>query len=113
MPRGDAPGVWFPLADAQEALAARVERDSLRTRLSLCDESLSIADSQADNLRALVEASATEIERAAASVNEAMARAVSAESERDAWYRSPFLWVAIGLVVGAGAMLAAMLGSGA
>jgi hypothetical protein len=107
-----SPGVWFPLADAREALGARVERDSLRARLTLCDESLSIADSQADNLRSLVEASATEIERAGASVDAAIARAIAAESERDAWYRSPFLWTAIGLVVGAGVVLAAVFGAG-
>lgn len=86
-------GVWFPLAEARAALAIRVERDSLITRLSLTEESLTLAEEEIASLNA-------SIATAAQALGEEATARQAAEAERDAWYRSPWLWLGVGLVVG-------------
>jgi hypothetical protein len=106
-------GVWFPDSEARVALAARVEAQSLARRLHLTEETLALADEEAASLRRIIAANGAQMEATSADIEEAIARAVAAEQERDAWYRNPWLWGVIGLVVGAGVVLAAVFGAGA
>lgn len=105
MDYGGAPGVWLPLPEAREAVTCLVDRESLRRRVSLLTESLSIADAQAETLRLA-------IEQAEARTAAALTQVGEVQAERDAWYRSPFLWASLGLILGAGVAIAAMLGAG-
>lgn len=46
-----------------------------------------------------VDLAEAEARSASGALDEAMTRAIVAEEERDAWYRSPILWVSVGVVI--------------
>lgn len=106
------PGVWLPLDLAREALAAYQDRERFR----LLDAQLRLAVAEADQLRLALTSSRLAEGAMRRSVVDALASQEAAERGRQAaedalsaWYRSPFLWAAVGLVVGGGGILAAVL----
>lgn len=102
-----APGMWVPLEDFRLAVQDREALPRYVESMRLLTESLSLAHAELDSRIAAQAATDLEVGELRQSVQvligqvrSASARAAAAEAERDAWYRSPFLWVAIGLVVG-------------
>lgn len=96
-------GLWLPGDLAREATAAREELPRERERYRLLAENLSIADRQIVVLREAV----TLAERGREIMRDALADAQKASREDRAWYRDPSLWLAIGLVLGAAAVISA------
>ncbi len=106
------PGVWLPLDLAREALAAYQDRERFR----LLDAQLRLAVAEADQLRLALTSSRLAERAMRRSVDASLASQEAAERGRQAaeddlavWYRSPFLWAAVGLLVGGGGVLAAVL----
>ena len=101
-------GLWLPPALAREATEAREELPRLRERFRLLGDSLALADRQIATFREAL--ALTEEGRNV--LREAVADARRAREEADAWYRDPALWLAVGLVLGAAAVVAAFAAAG-
>jgi len=100
-----AVGLWFHadvsrcLLDRLQALPLYVERVSLfEERLTLSDERQALTHEQVQLAQAAEERAVEALEAAERGRREA-------EDDRDAWYRHPALWFAVGVVV-AGALVA-------
>ena len=103
---GDA-GIWFHVDVARCILGELAAAPEYRARVSLLEQRLELSvERDALQLRRVATA---EEEAAAASgaLESAERRAREAEESRDAWYRHPALWAAIG------AVLVAIVGVGA
>jgi hypothetical protein len=90
------PGLWFPLEQAREVIAGEAERQSLLRRVSLLDETLTLAHQEIDALR-LANAST---DAARQMLGEQLAEAQRRAQDATAWYRDPVLWGGLGLAVG-------------
>lgn len=95
-------GVWFRADVAREMLADLEELPLLRTRVSLLEERLELRDSQVERLRRVVDL-AQEGERIALEgLENALAARREAEEGARVWWRSPTLWLSVGVVLTAG-----------
>lgn len=101
-------GLWLPPGLAREATEAREELPRLRERFRLLGEDLTLAERQIAILREAL--ALTEEGRNV--LREAVADARRAREEAGAWYRDPALWLAVGLVLGAAAVVAAFAAAG-
>lgn len=101
-------GLWLPPELAREATEAREELPRLRERFRLLEEDLTLAERQIATLREAL--ALTEEGRNV--LREAVADARRAREEAGAWYRDPALWLAVGLVLGAAAVVAAFAAAG-
>lgn len=94
-----ATGVWFH-ADLARCMLGRLELLPAYARhVRLLEERIQLADER-DTLRTREVALATaEADAARTALEAAVRRAREAEADRDAWYRHPGLWAAVGAVV--------------
>lgn len=118
MKRGETRGVWFELKRADELRRGWAELPELRLQI---DSYRSLEQIRSAQLEAYREASEArnQVIQDLGTTNEILVRDASrARSERDealasrdAWYRSPFLWVGVGVVltVAAGGTVALVL----
>lgn len=102
-----APGMWVPLEDFRLAVSDREALPRYVEQVRLLTESLSLAHTEIDSRIAAQAATDAEVEALGQSIQSlitqvtvANTRATAAETERDAWYRSPWLWGGLGLIVG-------------
>lgn len=95
-------GIWFRADVARAMLADLEELPLLRTRVQLLEGRLEIRDDQITRLRSVIELSVAAEERAVSALEQAVSARRAAEDALDAWYRSPALWTAVGIVVAAG-----------
>jgi len=113
MDRNGIHGMWFSMPTSRLMLCeVRTLRLESRDR-SLVDQELALWGQRVDNLHeqiGLMTQARTALETAIAAAER---RARDAEAERDAWYRSPFLWFALGGVAAAAlvALAVGVLGS--
>lgn len=106
-------GMWFDLKTSQEILNARRLLPVLRSELEKYSEmdarrakevsalraALASREAAADKLKAAAELSAQEARAAEES-------AVAAQRELDRWWRTPWVWLSVGVAAGAFATLA-------
>ena len=93
-------GVWFPAPTAKRVLADVQELRLLRERLALIDTQLALKEERIEIL-ALKLAGADEIADNQEQIAEIRGqRLAEIEQESKSWYRSPFLWLGVGVVVG-------------
>lgn len=95
-------GVWFRADVAREMLADLEELPLLRARVSLFEERLELRDSQVERLRRAVELAAEGERIALEGLETALAARREAEESARVWWRSPTLWLSVGVVVTAG-----------
>lgn len=97
-------GMWFPMATARlvlcEVQAFRLGRQEVR----LVDAELQLWAQRVEIVREQLRAQTEARDALEGVVTAAERRASAAEAERDAWWRSPFLWFALGGIA-AGALL--------
>lgn len=97
-----APGVWFAAPVARCMLADLEELPALRERVSLLTERLDLRDDQIVRLRRIVELAEAGEARAVEALDRAVVEAREARESASVWWRSPVLWVAVGVVMTAG-----------
>jgi hypothetical protein len=100
-----AAGFWFH-GDVARCMLGRLSALPLYVRhVELLDQRLRLTDERIAHLEEARQLADQIIERAEGALETAMRRARQAEEDRDAWYRSPYLWFAVGVIV-AGALVA-------
>ncbi len=104
--RAQIRGVWFRLDKAEELRKAYDEIPELRLQINTYDQLIKIRDVQLAGYReasaarksvsADLQAANTVLSRDAARARKERDEAIAS---RDAWYRSPFLWTGVGVVL--------------
>lgn len=94
-------GVWFSLEAARDALGALATEDAYLEQLALLNRRLALRATEANELRLALGAMTRARDEIRAVVRAAEARRVAAERDRDAWWRSPALWLGVGAGLGA------------
>jgi hypothetical protein len=98
-------GFWIPTVDA-ECLLLRLESiPGLESHVRLLEERIAISDLRHDTLTESARLAAQQIETYERALANAMADLVAL----DDWWKSPWLWFPVGLVVGASAVIAGAL----
>lgn len=97
-----AVGVWFRADVARQLLADLEELPVLRQRVALLEERLEIRDDQIERLRLVVELAEEGERRASDALAEAVRLRREAEESSRVWWRSPVLWLSVGVVVTGG-----------
>jgi len=92
-------GVWFRLDVARCLLGDVTELRLVRERVGLLDARLEIREEQITLTREALDLGRRAEERATGALEAAVRGRREAEEERDAWWRSPILWFAVGAVV--------------
>ena len=91
-------GIWFHEEVARCLLKAVIERDGLRETLRLTEKKVHLLEERLkirDEIRSLLE---NKIELYGEFADELREAYQDAVEERDAWYRQPVLWFAVGIV---------------
>lgn len=99
-------GVWFRLDEADGIRRLRLEVPELRLQVQTLEQ---MAEVQAERVTALREATRLRAEATAQATTQleaSLSREAQLRSEVNAWYRSPALWFAVGVVVTAAAGVA-------
>jgi len=104
---GGTPGLWFPediaranQADIEELHRLRVVSERQTAKIEMNRERIA-------NMLEILELVRAEREFAVDALEEAVRGRRAAEEAKDAWYRSPELWSAVGAVVGVALVLVA------
>lgn len=92
------PGFWFRRDVALQMLADLQELPIRRQELTLIQEELELRDRQVERLREIVSLERGASQTAQDALGAALERASTAEGSRDAWWRSPWLWLTVGIV---------------
>lgn len=95
------PGVWLPMANARKLLEDVAQLPKIREQLNLLQQRLDIEKERSTMLERNVQT----VERIALvwkSTAESQAETIA---KKDAWWKSPYLWLAIGVVVGTSATI--------
>jgi len=92
-------GIWFPRRSALSLLADSRELRIQRRFVLLQGEELQLIRIQMNRLREIADMERNMFESANALAESAERRALEAETSRDAWWRHPALWVAVGVVI--------------
>jgi len=104
-----ADGVWFPLETSRCLLANELgfehQLPLLRQRVTLLDESLTLRDQQRALLKESLALAIEAEHRALSAVESAERLRRRAEEALRAWWRSPELWIVVGLLCGFGAAI--------
>jgi len=94
-----ARGMWFPRPTAECMLGRLTQLGELVPYVRLLEERLTLDDERNALQARRVALAAEEAHVAEAALEAALRRAREAEEALDAWYRSPLLWFAVGVVV--------------
>jgi hypothetical protein len=78
------------------------ELQLLRVRATLLEERLELRDRQYGLLQETTELGTQALTDSQEMVGELSSQLVKIEAERDAWWRSPYLWSALGIAMGVG-----------
>lgn len=112
MTRDGQRGVWFRLSAADKIRKMKLELPELRLQIEKYELAEEERQSEVRELKMAIElqksslmALESTIENHAKEAREAEERAKAAEDELDKWYRSPWLWGAVGIAVGVGSTL--------
>ncbi len=98
-------GVWFALPVARCVLEVLATVESTSSRLHLLERRLELRDGQVETLRRALDLSVQAEDAAVGALEAAEAGRRRAEERTGAWWRSPYLWTGVGLVVGVGAVV--------
>jgi hypothetical protein len=94
------PGMWFAMPVTRCILRYVLKLESLQPRVGLLEQRLSIRDAQVELVREALTLSIDAEGRAIEALEAAERGRRRVEERLDAWWRSPYLWVGVGLVVG-------------
>jgi hypothetical protein len=93
-------GVWLPDPVAREALFCLQSRDPVDRRLHLLEQELQLRVRQVGLLEEADRASANRGAVLTEALEQSETARVLAETRLRAWWRSPWLWASVGLVLG-------------
>ena len=94
-------GIWFPMVSARQLLTAHMVCEKMQQGCDLTEQQFILAKERADLLQKNAEANAAIAvtwQQTARDQQEVLAR-------RDVWYKSPYIWLAVGFIVGTGATI--------
>lgn len=97
-------GIWFEIKTARRLLTDALVCDKMLSRQQLLEQKLQLTEERAVLMQKRAEKNAQIAEQwqlAAQRQNESL-------SQADAWYRSPYLWLAVGVALGAGGVIGAV-----
>ena len=98
-------GMWFPMPIARLILCEVRELRLRRRAVVLTTSELRLWEARVTFTERQRDLAVEARDRLEAVVEAATRRAREAESEVGAWYRSPILWVVVGIVVGGGILI--------
>lgn len=98
-------GVWFQMDVARCMLGRLVQLPLYSGRVRLLEQRLELSSDRVEILTEAIEVGESIEERYEIALSAALERARDAERSRNAWYRSPGLWAAVGAIL-AGALVA-------
>lgn len=96
------PGVWVAAPVMNCMVRDLRELPLLHERVRLLDQRLELRDEQVADLRRAVELGIEAEGRLVESIEQAVAARRAAEERVDVWWRSPTLWLSVGVVLTAG-----------
>lgn len=96
------PGYWFAEETATKMLKDLKELKLIREKLELIDTKLKLKDQQLELLREDVRITENISDQWQIAFKEQAKLTQMCEEEKNAWYKHPALWGAVGFVVGAG-----------
>lgn len=102
------PGIWFPSEIAHAMLADIKDYNLVKPEIGLLKDRLEIRAERIEFLKEEVSLATAAADKAESVLSAAIKREREAKEELDAWYRSPILWVAAGVVVTVGLEVAAV-----
>jgi hypothetical protein len=92
-------GFWFPRGVALEILGDLRELPIRQRQIALLEEELELREGQLDRLREMVDLERRASQEAISGLDTTVERARNAEEALQAWWRSPLLWVGVGVVI--------------
>jgi len=90
-------GLWFPMASARQLLTAHMVCEKMQQGCDLSEQQYILAKERADLLEKNAEANAA----IAITWQDTARRQQEILDQRDRWYKSPYIWLAVGFVTGA------------
>jgi len=112
MPRGEARGVWFDLATADALRRFRLEVPELRLQIASLERAAEVQTERVALYRESTELRASAVAQSETQLEASLRREHQLRAELSAWYRSPALWFAVGILVASGAAIALGYASG-
>lgn len=94
-----SPGIWFHIEVARCMLTRLTETALYMRRISMLEERLQLSDERLELQQRVTSLAEQEAEQVSGALDAAIGRAREAEESRDAWYRHPALWAAVGVVL--------------
>lgn len=91
-------GMWFPMAKAKQLLSDVSELPKIRDQLALIEKRLELEKTRTD----LLDRNVKTVEQIAVSWKTTAEAQAKLLANKDPWWRHPYLWTAVGLVVGIG-----------
>ena len=112
MPRSGQSGVWFSLEKANELRIGNIEIPELKIQIEKYQEIEKNLSEEVASLRSAVDLQKDSIANLELAVGiyvkqarEASEDAQRAKKEIHAWYRSPWLWTTVGILLGSGSAI--------
>jgi hypothetical protein len=95
---GGQKGMWFPMAKAKQLLSDVSELPKIKDQLALIEKRLELEKSRSE----LLDRNVKTVEQIAVNWKTTAEGQAKLLANKDPWWRHPYLWTAVGLVVGVG-----------
>lgn len=105
MPRGDVRGVWFELTEADGMRRLKLEIPQLRFQIEKLEAQVAIEKRRAEMFKEAADLRAQALEASEKLVDRTLETSAKVQDNANAWYRSPVLWFAVGVVVTSAAVI--------
>jgi hypothetical protein len=107
MARDGARGVWFELKVANDLRKYKLEVPELRLQIAKLEGVVALEKTRAEMFKEAADLRAQALKLQEAQVDRSLAAGAKAQEETGAWYRSPILWFAAGILVTGAVVVAA------
>ena len=94
-------GMWFPMESAKKVLADLKKVGEIASALELTEKRLDLEKQRVN----LLERNVKTVELIATNWKTAAEGLSTQVREKDPWWKSPYLWITVGIIVGAGTTL--------
>ena len=110
MARNGVRGVWFSLAEADAIRRMRLEVPELRLQINRLERMTEVQGERIDLYRNATDLRAEAMRLLQAQLDASLDRETRLRRQMGAWYRSPALWLTVGVLVTTAAYVAIMAG---
>jgi len=105
MARGDVTGVWFELKVADELRKLKLEVPELRFQVQKLEAQVDVEQRRVKLFQEAAQLRAEALAQSEKLTDSVLAKSAKVQEESAAWYRSPVLWFAVGVVVTSAAVI--------